>query len=168
MSELTVRYLPGDRRSGEPDKAFQAARLYLEIGPDRSQKAVATRLGKQPSQIQKWATKWAWMERARDHDNHLASEAQRIEMNAFRENAELWSRRKEETRERSFQLSQKLTTKAEQMLAFPLVTTTIKDGGTIVQPAKWNLRDASNLLSTAAKLSEQAFKQDDKEKFLRS
>jgi len=167
MTDPTDQCLAKDRRPGESAKAFQAARLYFEMGPDRSQRAVATRLGKQPSQIQKWAKQWEWTERAYEHDHHLVSEAQLVLINRARENASVWAHRKEEHREKSFQLSQKLTAKAEQMLAYPLATTTTKDGITSVQPAKWSFRDAPNLLTAAAKLSEQAFQEDDAESLLR-
>lgn len=41
-----------DRRPSESPKACQAVRIYLEMGPDRSQRPVATQLAKQKSQIQ--------------------------------------------------------------------------------------------------------------------
>jgi len=167
MNESTDRCLPGERRPGESAKAFQAVRLYLEMGPGRSQSAVATRLGKQLSQIQRWATRWGWLARAFTYDEHLASEAQLLTMNALREKAAFRAQCKEEHRQKELQLWPKLIVKIEQMLLYPLATTTSKDGQTIIQPARWGFRDIQNLLSAAAKLSEQAFKDDDEESLLR-
>ena len=167
MNESTDRCLPGERRPGESAKAFQAVRLYLETGPNRSQRAVATQLSTQPSQIQKWAKKWDWRERAHGHDEHLASEAQLVMVKLAREKAALWASRKEEHRENKFQTSQKLFARGEQICFFPLITSTIKDGTTVIHPAKWNLRDGLHFTNTALKMCDQAIEEEDEESLLR-
>jgi len=167
MIELTDHRLSGDRRPGESAKAFQAVQLYLKIGPARSQRAVATQLGKQPSQIQKWATRWGWNARALSYDEHLASEEQLVRVERAREKAAVWAHRREEYPEKQFQIGQKLIAKGEQMCSLPLVTTTINDGKTTVYPAKWRLRDGLNFTNVGLKMCEQALKEDDGDSALR-
>src|SRR3974390_3008501 len=72
---------PGGRRSAplafeqqprESDKAFAAFSLYLSLGPERSLAAVAAKLGKCGSLMERWSGKFAWRERVRAHGAHLA------------------------------------------------------------------------------------------------
>lgn len=52
------------KRRGESAQAYDAAHTYFELGPWRSIVAAAKRLGKSPSLLEKWSSKYNWVERA--------------------------------------------------------------------------------------------------------
>ena len=51
--EVTVR-LPFEQQERESEKAFAAFSLYLSLGPQRSLEAVATKLGKSKTLMERW------------------------------------------------------------------------------------------------------------------
>ena len=56
---------------GEPWRAYEAAKLYIEAGEGRSIAVTAARLGSWPGYprlCHKWAAKWRWAERAIRYD----------------------------------------------------------------------------------------------------
>lgn len=70
---------------GESDKAFQAFTTYLEMGEDRSIRAVARSLGKSKTLMDRWSGQWRWVERVGAWQGHQAAEARRAELKAVRE-----------------------------------------------------------------------------------
>jgi hypothetical protein len=67
---------PGDRVRGETLKAFEAFRIYLELGPGRSTAKVGSKLGhRSGKQSEKWSARWSWVERAKAWDEGLAGVA---------------------------------------------------------------------------------------------
>ena len=65
---------PWERQRGESEKTFQAFRHYLELGPERSLKAVAQECTKSIPLIKRWSAQWEWSNRVSQYTNHLARE----------------------------------------------------------------------------------------------
>lgn len=55
---------PWDRQPRETDKAYEAFRAYLELGPARSTANVARALGKSKTLTDRWCSRWQWVRRA--------------------------------------------------------------------------------------------------------
>ena len=68
---------PWERQKGESAQAFEAFSTYLGMGAERSTRAVAQKLGKSASLIQRWSREKDWQERVRAYDNDLEKEARR-------------------------------------------------------------------------------------------
>jgi hypothetical protein len=64
-----------DRRKSETARAFEAARTYLELGPERSLCAVAQILSKSLCLLKGWSSKHNWVDRAEAWDDYLADKA---------------------------------------------------------------------------------------------
>lgn len=56
---------PGQRQPKETAVAFEAFRAYLEMGPSRSVAKVGQALGKSKTLIDRWSSRWDWVERVR-------------------------------------------------------------------------------------------------------
>lgn len=56
---------PGERQPKETAVAFEAFRSYLEMGPTRSVAKVGEALGKSKTLIDRWSSRWSWVERVR-------------------------------------------------------------------------------------------------------
>ena len=148
-----------NRRPKESARAYEALRVYLEMGADRSLSAVGKRLGKSSSLIERWSKSWGWVDRAVAFDAHLARESQKAMEKATQKSAEKWRSRAEEQAERKYQVGQNLQNKADKMLALPLTSVTRQDGTTI-NPGRWNLGHAATLATAGAKLSDAAIQQE--------
>jgi hypothetical protein len=138
-----------ERMPGERARAYEAAGEYFKMGPKRSHAAVARALNKEVSQMQRWSKRWLWGSRAKAYDDHLA----RLEQNAIEkqasEYAAKWQRRTEEHLEKKCLIGEKLETKADQMLAFPLAAITTDGGKTTVQPGRWTVKDVPAIIAVA-------------------
>lgn len=75
---------PWERQMGESAQAFEAFFLYLEMGTDRSIRAVSQELGKSRTLIDRWSRTYKWVERCRAWDNHLQHEAKKAAMTQVR------------------------------------------------------------------------------------
>lgn len=63
---------PSERQPKETAPAFAAFRVYLEQGPGRSTAKVARALGKSKTLIDRWSSRWSWVERVRQFDQMAA------------------------------------------------------------------------------------------------
>ena len=75
---------PWERQKGESAQAFEAFSLYLEMGADRSIRAVSQELGKSKTLIDRWSRTYKWVERCRAWDNHLQYEAKKAAITEVR------------------------------------------------------------------------------------
>lgn len=66
---------PWEQQQGESAKAFEAFKVYLEMGPDRSQQAVANQLSKSRQLIARWSATHGWVERVAAYNADLQSQA---------------------------------------------------------------------------------------------
>lgn len=62
---------PWERQTGETTKAFEAFVCYRDLGPERSIRTVARKLGRARSQVEKWARATAWVQRVEAYEVHL-------------------------------------------------------------------------------------------------
>jgi len=64
------------RLEGESDKAFQARKVFLLLGTDRTLEKVAEALGRPPSyvaQLKVWLNRFDWRQTAESYDNTIAT-----------------------------------------------------------------------------------------------
>lgn len=62
----------------ETDTAFHRFSIYLQMGPKRTQQKVVEELGKSrgyEKQLQKWSSRYNWVERCREYDNHVVKQS---------------------------------------------------------------------------------------------
>jgi hypothetical protein len=60
-----------ERAKGESSQAFEAWRLYRDMGVERSVSKVASKCQKNPSLLNRWSQKWHWQERLAEWEAHL-------------------------------------------------------------------------------------------------
>ena len=142
------------RMPRESARAHEAAGVYFEMRANRSLAAVSRKLGKSVSLIERWSKRWGWVDRAAAYDDHLAREEQNAIEKQATERAEEWRRRDEEGSERMYHIGQKILSKVETMLDFPLTSMTQADGKTVIRPARWTLKDTALLIAIVLKMSE--------------
>ena len=76
---------PWERMEGESAKAFEAFRIYRDMGPERNLRAVGERLGKSRAIIERWSSSNQWVERVRAYDNDLERAAHQEALKSVRE-----------------------------------------------------------------------------------
>lgn len=64
-----------ERQKGESEKAFEAFKIYRDMGQNRSITAVVKKLEKSRTLIDRWKDHWNWKERVRSYDNELEKQA---------------------------------------------------------------------------------------------
>jgi hypothetical protein len=143
---------PWDRRKGESEQAYAAFLRYRDLGEGRT----LERLSEGSSQthpkpipfgtVKDYSKRHKWVDRARAWDSYLQAERDKVAVAEARK----WERRRRQDLEAGWQQAERLIERATRMLEFPLVTKTIEDDGhtTVIQPARWRLRDAALLLRT--------------------
>ena len=146
-----------ERREGETSQAFEAARVYFDLGTNRSLAAAGRKLAKSIPLLKRWSAQWNWVERARAWDDirvrELDAEVKKAMAAAALRVAAEWETRENVYRERLYQSHIRGLNKFDQMLAFPLatVTTETEEGPngpvkrTTVRPAKWTFDTAHRL-----------------------
>lgn len=64
-----------ERQPGESVQAFEAFKVYRDLGLKRSNQEVCKQLSKSRQLISRWKAAWNWDERVRAYDNALEREA---------------------------------------------------------------------------------------------
>lgn len=64
-----------ERQPGESVQAFEAFKIYRDLGLKRSNQEVCKQLSKSRQLISRWKAAWNWDERVRAYDNTLEREA---------------------------------------------------------------------------------------------
>lgn len=123
------------KRPGESAQAYEAAKLYFEMGADRSLEAVAQKLHKSRTIIARWCGRWRWVKRAADYDRHVDASREETLQQARTVDAQKWIERDELLRERFYQLGEVILEKMERMIReFPerdISRTESRDGQTV-------------------------------------
>jgi hypothetical protein len=76
-----------EQQAKETAKAFEAFKLYLDLGPARSLAAVARKLGKSEGLIERWSRRHHWGERIDEHARHIAALTRTAEVQVVNEYA---------------------------------------------------------------------------------
>lgn len=92
-----------EQQPRESDRAFAAFKTYLELGPDRSLVAVADKLGKNRSLLERWSKKFAWPARVQAHATHLAIIERRTAESLAVQAGTDWAARQDQHREDEWQ-----------------------------------------------------------------
>jgi len=153
---------PWERQPDETPQAFAAFCVYRDLGRARSidrayqvAQEQGSGSGRARSSWWRWSRNHGWVARSRAYDAHLQEvELQAREDEARRQGRD-WVRERNQQLERTFQLTNRLVDRAEQMLSFPLAAMEKgEDGSTTIKPAGWKLRDAVALLDAANRLGD--------------
>ena len=146
-----------EQQPGEPNKCYAAFRAYLDLGPGRTIKATATRLGKRPPGIRYLSRRFAWRARVQAYAAHLAAAERQATEVMVRDKAGQWLRRQEEVREREWAMHEKCLAAAERALDAFLEREKIKvsftDIARIVEVASKMGRLASGLATEKAEIT---------------
>lgn len=144
----------------EPDKANLALHDYEALGPDRTLEAL-TKLYRSSATpiptrhiatLKNWSTRYAWQDRvAQQQELRLAAER--------RQRDAVWAQRREQIRDDSWDLAQRLRQRALELLAHPTVeeSRTETDAGKtitiVIKPSRWAQRDIPAIAETFDKLA---------------
>lgn len=72
MPRETVTYAePWERQPRESAQAFQAFVLYRDMGVERGIRKVVAVLGKSRALLERWSSRWGWVERCRQWDSEI-------------------------------------------------------------------------------------------------
>ena len=96
-------HLPFEQQPKESSKAFAAFQAYLELGPERSLAAVATKLGKSKVMMEKWSRKFDWIARVQAHGSHLAELERLAIQGVVEQKAVEWEKKHEAVRREAWQ-----------------------------------------------------------------
>jgi hypothetical protein len=115
--EITDNVLPFEQQPREGDKAFAAFSLYLSLGPQRSLEAVATRLGKSKTLMERWCRRHAWVARVQAQSEYLAGLEREATGGLIRAKAKEWLGRQQALREAEWDMHEKCIAAARRGLA---------------------------------------------------
>src|SRR5687768_7369366 len=144
---------PWERRPRESNQAFLAFEFYRGLELNRSIERTCQGLDRGPHYVrllERWTTRWGWVERARAWDTHLQRKRDRVAVGEH----ETWERRRLRSMAEAWRMSLALTAKAREMLKFPLereVVTKYSDGRekTVKRPSRWTMASAATLVKLA-------------------
>ena len=83
MGKKKISECPDERQPWETAKAYEAFKIYLDMGASRSTRKVAQKLGKSGALISRWSSENSWLERARRYDNDFAKKAREKEVEDY-------------------------------------------------------------------------------------
>lgn len=166
MDDTTHTYDPLERLPDEPPAAHRALIDYEALGSTRTLEqltrrtpsATEPRPTRRLATLKEWSGRWNWQERiAQMQDLRIAQER------AARE--AVWAQRREQIRDESWELAQRLRQRATELLDHPTVETVSQvvtkeiDGvpvevtTVIVKPSRWAQRDIPAIAETFDKLA---------------
>ncbi|MEH7747050.1 hypothetical protein V7659_18710 [Neobacillus drentensis] len=70
-----MKKAPYEQLEGESSRAFEAFRIYRDLGPARSTGKVQEKTGKNLRLLERWSSEHSWVERARAFDQHMDKKA---------------------------------------------------------------------------------------------
>lgn len=80
---MTTKPGPAEQQPDESAPAFDAFRRYLEMGPQRSTAKVARACGKQKSLMDRWSSRWRWVQRVREFEAEATRTADSAHLDAI-------------------------------------------------------------------------------------
>jgi hypothetical protein len=112
--QLTSPLFP--QAQGESDRAFEAFRVYLELGPKRRYAAVGRKVGSSYRTVQRWANDFDWRGRINSCAAHSAGQFLQIESAVQREEFLDAAARAKAFRDRQYDLAEAMLDAAERYL----------------------------------------------------
>ena len=131
---------------GESDRAYEAFRVYLELGPGRRYAAVVRKVGASLRTVKRWATDFDWRGRIQTYAAASAEEFAETEQAVQREELLDATARAKVLRERQYALAEAILDAAERYLEH-------LDGDDLDQ---MRFADACKALEVAGRLGQQA------------
>ena len=131
---------------GESDRAFEAFRVYLELGPKRRYLPVARRVGTSPRTVRRWAADFDWRGRIKTYAAGSARQFAETERAVQREELLDATARAKAFRDRQYALAEALLGAVEQYLE------RLEDADL----DQMSLADACRVLEVASRLGQQA------------
>lgn len=144
--------MPWDRQQRESLPAWEAFQRYRDAGAARSTAKVALACGKQKSLMDRWSRAHHWVLRCQAYDRHQDRIRQQAAAAAAAEEAARWERERARQREQELKARDKLFDRALLMLEWPLQQRETDGGRTVINPARWSLRDAAQMADVASRL----------------
>lgn len=108
--------LPFPQAQGESERAFEAFRVYLELGPQRRYAAVARKVGSSLRTIKRWAVDFDWRGRIKTCAAHSAGQYLQTENAVQREQFLDAAARAKAFRDRQYDLAEAILDAAERYL----------------------------------------------------
>ena len=71
---------PWERQPGETEKAWQAFKLYRDLGEGRTLQEVSRKLSKHQSNVSRWSKKWRWQSRVMAWDMEVDRQARKARL----------------------------------------------------------------------------------------
>jgi hypothetical protein len=118
---------PWEKLPKESSKALAGFHAYLRLGPQRSLKAAAAKLGKSLKSLELWSQRFGWIERAREYDAHLVRVEEEAKEVQLRAKAIDWVKRQEKLKEDEWELVQAVVGKLRAFLARPELKISFRD-----------------------------------------
>lgn len=135
---------------GESDRAFEAFRAYLELGPRRRYSAVARKVGVSLRTVRRWAGDFDWRGRIKAHASECANRYAEAESSVRCEELLDAAARAKAFRDRQFALAETILDAAERY--FEHLESEDLD--------QMNFADACKALEVASRLGQQAASRD--------
>ena len=132
--------------TGESDRAFEAFRAYLELGPQRRYAAVGRKVGASLRTVKRWASDFDWRSRIKNHSAQLAGQYTETASAVQREEFLDAAARARTLRDRQYALAEALLDAAERYLES-------MDAG---DPDQMSFSDACKALEIASRLGGRA------------
>jgi len=105
-----------EQQPRETAKAFEAFKLYLELGPARSLAAVSRKLGKSEGLIERWSRHHHWGERVDEHGKHISALTRKAEVQVVNEFALEHAKRRASQEESEWQIRCELLALAREKI----------------------------------------------------
>jgi hypothetical protein len=102
--------------TGESDRAFEAFRAYLELGPKRRYAAVGRKVGASLRTVKRWASDFDWRGRIKNHSAQLAGQYTETASAVQRDEFSDAAARAKTFRDRQYALAEALLVAAERYL----------------------------------------------------
>jgi hypothetical protein len=165
MSWLRLPPKQGKRGTTEGAVAYEAFQNYFTTAPGaRSLRQVAATVRKSETLIERWSSRFDWVERTKawDYRQTVLRNADIEKQNEQQHTT--WATREQELREQKFQIGQQLVSRAKRMLEHPLTirTVTKSDGSgqqnITINPVRWTHDSTLRTIQTGIALTEESIK----------
>jgi hypothetical protein len=140
------------RLRGESSKAYEAFRLWLGLGPERSLPSVAQKLSKSLGLMKRWSSVFAWSSRLLSYETEQTEIQNKADICTALCRAEKRQARRDQIEEEAFKLYEKLRDRSLEMLNYPLAKKVVETGTgtTLIMPTKWRIGDTARLVQMTA------------------